>query len=93
MFKTTYIFIIAAIAICSSLKAQVLQPPIITHLSLDSISGQVEISWANASPQTEGYIVYKRDYFGLWSWRHGSFDRKNTARHGIQECKECGRNW
>ena len=47
-------------------NAQSLVSPIITHISVDSVSGQVNINWVNSSPQTEGYIVYKRDYFGLW---------------------------
>lgn len=78
MFKSTYIFFIISLAICLSSKAQDLQSPIITHLSVDSVSGQVEINWANASPQTEGYIVYKRDYFGLWIPLDTIFGIENT---------------
>ncbi len=66
MFRSTYIFLILILAVFGQLNAQVIDPPVITHMSLDSITGQVEVSWANGSPETEGYIIYKRDYFGLW---------------------------
>lgn len=66
MFRSTYIFLILSLAANIQLNGQIIDPPLITHMSIDSISGQVEINWANASPQTEGYIVYKRDFFGLW---------------------------
>jgi gliding motility-associated-like protein len=54
-------------AVSFQLKAQTIIPPLITHISIDSISNQVEIVWANSSPETEGYIIYKKDYFGLWT--------------------------
>ena len=63
MFRLTYIFLILILAVFGQLNAQVIDPPVITHMSLDSITGQVEVSWANGSPETEGYIIYKRDYF------------------------------
>lgn len=66
MLKTIYIFLTLIISASFQLEAQTIDPPIITHMSVDSISNQVEIAWANSSPETEGYIVYKKDYFGLW---------------------------
>ena len=63
MLKTIYIFLTLIISASFQLEAQTIDPPIITHMSVDSISNQVEIAWANSSPETEGYIVYKKDYF------------------------------
>ena len=60
------IFYIFTFFVLSNSFSQTIEPPLITHLSIDSITNQVQINWANSSPQTEGYIVYKRDYFGLW---------------------------
>ena len=66
MLKSFYIFLTLTMAVSFQLKAQTIIPPLITHISIDSISNQVEIVWANSSPETEGYIIYKKDYFGLW---------------------------
>lgn len=47
-------------------KAQDPDPPIITHVSIDSVSQQVKIYWYNNTPTVVGYIIYFQDASGLW---------------------------
>ena len=41
-------------------------PPTITHLSVDSLTQQVELYWYNNAPTAVGYIIYFQDAAGLW---------------------------
>jgi gliding motility-associated-like protein len=47
-------------------KAQNPDPPVITYLSVDSLTQQVEINWVNTDPDVEGYIIYFQTSSGLW---------------------------
>ena len=51
---------------CGELKGQDPDPPTITHLSVDSLSQQVEIYWYNNAPEAVGYVIYFQDAAGLW---------------------------
>lgn len=61
-------FFILAFLVCNSfiVSAQDPNPPLITRLSVNHLSEQVEIYWVNSSPQVVGYIVYFEDISGLW---------------------------
>ena len=40
--------------------------PIITFLSVDHSTQQVEINWVNSTPNVVGYVIYFQDISGLW---------------------------
>ena len=51
---------------CKVVQGQDPDPPTITHLSVDSLSQQVEIYWYNNAPAAAGYVIYFQDAAGLW---------------------------
>ena len=40
--------------------------PLITFLSVDHVTQQVEINWVNSTPNVVGYVIYFEDISGLW---------------------------
>ena len=40
--------------------------PVITHVSVDHTTQQVEINWLNSTSNVVGYIIYFEDISGLW---------------------------
>ena len=40
--------------------------PLITYLSVDHSTQQVEINWVNSTPNVVGYVIYFQDLSGLW---------------------------
>ena len=40
--------------------------PVITFLSVDHSTQQVEINWVNSTPNVVGYVIYFEDISGLW---------------------------
>ena len=60
------LFLLFTILFCKVAQGQDPDPPTITHLSVDSLSQQVEIHWYNNAPQAVGYIIYFQDAAGLW---------------------------
>ena len=40
--------------------------PIITFLSVDHSTQQVEINWVNSTPNVVSYVIYFEDISGLW---------------------------
>ena len=40
--------------------------PLITYVSVDHLSQQVEINWVNSTPNVVGYVIYFEDISGLW---------------------------
>ena len=47
-------------------SAQDPEAPVITHVSVDHLTQQVEINWLNSTPNVVGYIIYFEDISGLW---------------------------
>ena len=60
------LFLLCTILFCEVVQGQDPDPPTITHLSIDSLSQQVEIYWYNNSPAAIGYVIYFQDAAGLW---------------------------
>ena len=50
--------------------AQDPEAPVITHVSVDHLTQQVEINWLNSTPNVVGYIIFIlkifQDYGFLW---------------------------
>ena len=64
---STFRILVVLLLFCSlALKAQDPDPPLITYLSVNPNSQQVEINWVNSSSQVVGYIIYFKDISGLW---------------------------
>ena len=40
--------------------------PVITLVSVDHSTQEVEINWVNSTPNVVGYIIYFEDISGLW---------------------------
>ena len=61
-------YFILTLLVCKSaiVLAQDPNPPLITRLSVNPVSQQVEIFWVNSSAQVAGYIIYFEDISGLW---------------------------
>jgi hypothetical protein len=59
---------VLTLLVCNSFAvfAQDPNPPLITRLSVDPVSEQVDIYWVNSSNQVVGYIIYFEDISGLW---------------------------
>ena len=59
---------ILTLLVCNSFVvfAQDPNPPLITRLSVNPVSEQVDIYWVNSSNQVIGYIIYFEDISGLW---------------------------
>ena len=83
--NSSYVFIICHediiifFFICNSLNFlihKILIPPTITHISIDSISQQVQLYWYNNAPQAIGYVVYFQDASGLWIPLDTEWERK-----------------
>ena len=51
---------------CLVSYAQDPDPPVITFLSVNHITQQVEINWVNSTPNVIGYVIYFEDISGLW---------------------------
>ena len=64
--KMRALFLLCTILFCEVVQGQDPDPPTITHLSVDSLTQQVEIYWYNNAPTAVGYIIYFQDAAGLW---------------------------
>ena len=60
------LLLFCAILFFNQVQGQDPDPPTITHLSVDSLTQQVEIYWYNNAPTAVGYIIYFQDAAGLW---------------------------
>lgn len=48
------------------MQAQDPEVPVITHVSVDSVSQNVHIYWESTDPVVDGFYIYKKDVDGLW---------------------------
>lgn len=71
---------VLTLLVCNSFVvfAQDPNPPLITRLSVDPVSEQVDIYWVNSSNQVVGYIIYFEDISGLWIPLDTVFGLTNT---------------
>ena len=46
--------------------AQEPDAPVITFVSVEHSSQQVQINWVNSTPNVVGYVIYFEDISGLW---------------------------
>lgn len=60
------LFFLALLLLSFCLQAQDPQVPVVTHVSVDSISQNVHVYWENSDPIVDGYYIYKKDVDGLW---------------------------
>ena len=60
--------LILTLSLLSNLVSYAQDPdaPIITFLSVDHSTQQVEINWVNSTPNVVGYVIYFEDISGLW---------------------------
>jgi len=60
--------LILTLSLLSNLVSYAQDPdaPIITFLSVDHNTQQVEINWVNSTPNVVGYVIYFEDISGLW---------------------------
>jgi len=60
--------LILTLLLLSNLASYAQDPdaPIITFLSVDHNTQQVEINWVNSTPNVVGYVIYFEDISGLW---------------------------
>lgn len=61
-----HLFLFVFIVFINEVNAQDPDPPLITHISVNQSSQQVEINWINSVNQVVGYIIYFQDISGLW---------------------------
>ena len=61
-----HFFLFVFVAFINEVNAQEPDPPLITHISVNESSQQVEINWINSANQVVGYIIYFQDISGLW---------------------------
>ena len=60
------LILILSLSSISVSNAQDPDAPVITFLSVEHSTQQVEINWVNSTPNVVGYIIYFEDISGLW---------------------------
>ena len=60
------LLLILSFSSANSAFAQDPDAPVITHVSVDHTTQQVEINWLNSTSNVVGYIIYFEDISGLW---------------------------
>ncbi len=60
--------LILTLSLLSALVSYAQDPdaPVITFLSVDHSTQEVEINWVNSTPNVVGYVIYFEDISGLW---------------------------